>query len=620
MKINSKYFAIALIVLINTVVFSNSLHGDFVYDDTRQIIRNTLIQDASLYGKALISDVWAFKGDGTVVASNYWRPTFTAFNILAFQTFGLNPVGWHLLNILLHIGVCVLAFLLLVRWGLSSAIAFAIALIFAVHPIHVESVSWIAGSPDLLFSLFILASIWFAANYSQKRNFIDFLLAIMFYGLALGSKEIAILCFPVYWLVFARESGTIRDEGSNHRTFKFVIPFAAIAILYFVARWLIIGQLSHPVEGAVGIREAILTVPSAFVFYLKQIFFPVSLGINYPIRPVLEFDFLSFVLPLIASVAFLILLLLKGSRSFVQKLGWFLFLMPLVPAMNLTAFTPEQLVHDRYLYFPLLGLLMVVLPAFETLAAKYSNEKSTKIVVFFAIIVCIPLSVKTFLQNRTWASDITLWENSTRIDNNSSHSWAQYGAALLGNGQFQKSVEAYDNSLDVKVSPLGLLGRALANLNLKRLEEAVRDLKTVTEMKNEDSNAYTLYQTYEALAIAYSEQRKPEDARSILIEARKRLPIYYAALTEKLAIIYYQMGKKDVALQELEAAKTQAKVELLPESKTVLLRLAMLYAERGEKDNAQDVLQEYLKLTSAFQDKLTLGDRKQAIDLLNQVK
>lgn len=619
MKIDSKYLAVAFIVLVNAVIFTNSLYGDFVYDDNRQIVRNPLIQDPGLYTKALISDVWAFKGDGTVAASNYWRPTFTAFNILQFQAFGLNPVGWHAVNILLYIGVCVLAFLLLVRCGLSSYAAFAISLIFAVHPIHVESVAWIAGSPDLLFSLFLLASIWFAGNFSRSKSFLDLVFGIVLYGFAVGSKEVAILCFPLFWFVFTHESDAIAPKDKGRHAIRFVIPFALVAAAYFLARWVIIGQISHPVAGAIEFREAILTIPSAFIFYLKQILFPISLGINYSIRPVTSFGLVSFVLPFVISFAVLAVLVILAKRSFVQKLGFFIFLLPLLPVMNLTAFLPEQFVHDRYLFLPLLGFLMVFIPFIQEVAVRYARKNSEKFLSAVAIIVCLLLAGKTFAQNRVWASDMALWEHCTKVDPESSHNWAQFGAALLESGEFQKSVKAFDYSLDIKVSAIALMGRARVNLNLKRFEEAVSDLKTVTEITNEEINAYTLYQTYEALAITYSEQGNHGEAAKILIEARNRLPIYYAALTEKLAVVYYQTGKKELALRELEGAKTQSRVELLPESKTVLLRLGMLYAELGEKEKSLEVLQEYLKATSSLQDNLTLGDRKQANQILNQL-
>lgn len=618
MKIDFKYLPIVLIILANVVVFTNSLHGDFVYDDTRQIVRNPLIQDTALYGKALISDVWAFKGDGTIAVSNYWRPTFTIFNILAFQTFALSPVGWHLLNILLHIGVCVLAFLLLYRWGLSAVVAFAIALIFSVHPVHVESVAWIAGSPDLLFSIFLLASIWFAGNYARRKSIFELMLAILFYAFAVGSKEVAVLCFPIFWFVYLNEQNLSTHSNSRKGAIRFVVPFAVVAVLFFLLRWEILGQISHPIDGAITSREALLTIPLTFIFYLKQILLPFSLGINYSLRPVASLDLFRFVLPSIISIAVLVLFFLIAKHSYIQKLGCLLFFLPLLPVMNLTAFMPEQFVHDRYLYLPLLGFLMMFVPYLHEFISLRERKNTDKIVVALAILLSIPLGVKTFFQNRVWLNDIALWEHSTKIDPNSSHNWSQYGAALLEKGVFEKSVEAYDHSLEIKVSPLALMGRARGNLNLKRLEEAVWDLKTVTEMNNEESNAYTLYQTYEALAIAYSAQGKLDDAANILIESRKRLPIYHAALTEKLAIVYYQAGKKDLALAELENAKAQARAEMLPESKAVFLRLGILYAELGQNEKSRAVLQEYLKLTSSLQDKLSVANRKTAIELLNK--
>src|SRR3954464_1556545 len=141
MKIKSELGALVAIAVVSFIVFTNVLSGDFVYDDNRQVVRNPLIQEASLYGKALVSDVWAFKASGMGAASNYWRPTFVAWMILNFLVFDLKPFGWHLSNILLHSCVCIVAYLLLRRWNASRSIAFAIVLVFAVHPVHTESVA-----------------------------------------------------------------------------------------------------------------------------------------------------------------------------------------------------------------------------------------------------------------------------------------------------------------------------------------------------------------------------------------------------------------------------------------------------------------------------------------------
>jgi tetratricopeptide (TPR) repeat protein len=607
------------LILIAFLVFANSLNGEFVYDDSRQIVRNPLIQDVSLYGKALTSDVWAFKGDGTISASNYWRPTFVAWMILNFQLFGLNPFGWHLLNILLHVGICALGFLLLRRWGLSQILAFAITLIFAVHPIHTETVAWISGSPDLLFGLFLLASLWFAGNYAEKRHRLDVILALLFYAFALGAKEVAFLCFPLFWFVFDRErTGKSKNKKSGN-AIAFTLPFLILAILYFIFRWIVLGEISHTVADSPNLLSAILTVPLAFIFYLKQILFPLSLGVNYSLRPLAGFDLLNFVLPLILSIAAFVLFLLLAKRSFVQKIGFLLFLLPLIPVMNITAFPFEQIVHDRYLYLSLLGFLMLVVPYLKDLIEKFSKEKAGIIVLIFAILISIPLSIKTFFYNQVWKNDLVLWEHSVKIDDRSSFNWSQFGAELAKQQKNREAIEAFNNSLDIKPNSQAYLGKARSNLALNRLEEAVFDLKTVTEMQNQDINAYTLYQTYEALAIAYTNQQKYIEAIQTLLEARKRLPIYYAALTGKLAVVYFLQGNKELALRVLEETRIQVKTELLPESKRVLFLLGDLYLKVGQKEKAKEVLQEYLKLTNTFQDKSTLEDRNKTLDLLEQL-
>ncbi len=622
-----------LIALIAFVVFANSLSGDFVYDDNRQILRNPLIQDSTLYGKALTSDVWAFKGDGTVSASNYYRPTFIAWLILNFKFFGTSPFGWHLLNLLLHVGVSCLAFLLLRRWNVANYTAFAISMIFAVHPVHTESVAWISGSPDLLFSVFLLGAFWFVQSDAAtrrrgdagKKNYvsIDLIFALIFYAFALGAKEVGILCFPLFYLIFA--NNRTQPNSENRRVaasegFLCVVPFIALAVLYFAARWLALGAISFPPDdGGVELYQTILTIPSMFVFYLRQMIFPVWLGANHPLRPVSGINLLEFVLPLLISLAAIALFRLLSKKSFVQKFGFALFMLTLAPAMNASAFPTEQIVHDRYLYLPLFGFLLMIIPYFDELLGKIAKNKKDLAVILSAIIISLPLAFQTFSYNQVWKNDLALWSHTVTIDKNSAFNWAQYGAVLSENGKISESVEAYHNSIDIRPSANAYYGKARNLLAQNKFEEAVFDIKTVIEMPNEKLNAYTLYQTYELMALALSGQQKYDEAQKYLFEARKRLPIYYAALTEKLAVVMYQSGEKTSALRELETARNPAKTELLPESKTVLLRLGMLYTEFGRKQEAREVLTEYLKLTSQLKDKNTLQDRIGALNLLKQL-
>lgn len=613
-----------ILVIVAFAIFANTLNGDFVYDDKRQILKNPLIQDASLYGKALTSDVWAFKGDGSAAASNYYRPTFVLWLIFNFQLFGVNPFGWHLLNILLHVGVCVLAFLLLRKWNLNNLTAFSIALLFAVHPVHTESVAWISGAPDLLFGVFFLSSVWFADNfakrYSKESNekhgakyYLDLIFALVFYAFALGSKEVGILCFPIFMLIFAKESG-------KQNAIKLTIPFTIFAAIYFVARFFAIGAISHPTEDAVGFRQMIFTIPAMFVFYLKQTIFPLWLGANHPLRPHSDFDIDDFLLPLIISIAALILFFILAKRSFVQRIGFAFFILTLIPAMNATGFMFEQIVHDRYLYFPLLGFLMLIFPFIAEMFAKIFGEKRKFAFILAVIFLAIPLSFKTFLYNKVWTSELSLWKQAVEIDVKSAFNWSQLGAILSEEKRTDEAIEAYNNSIDVRPTALAYLGLGRNFLAQNQFEEAVFNARIVIEMPKEKVNAYTLFQAYELETLSLTMNNKLPQAERSLIAARKTLPIYYAALTEKLAVVLYQQNRKQDALRELESAKNQAKTEFLPTSKTVLLRLAMIYFEMGNREEAKKVLQDYLKLTGSLSDELSINDRKQAFELLKKLQ
>jgi len=605
---------------------SDAVRGllDRVYDDLVQIVENDLIKHDALVVKALTSDVWAFKGDGTLAASNYYRPTFTGWLILNFKAFGAGAFGWHLSNLLLHIGVCVLGFLLLRRWNVSPAAAFAAALIFAVHPVHTESVAWISGSPDLLFALALLGSLWFADKFAVGRKPLNLSAAVALYALALGAKEIALLCFPVYFLIFA-ERRAAHENGENRRGF-FDSPVTAGAIFlaaagsFFLLRWAVLGRITQPVEDATNFSNAILTAPSIFVFYFKQMFFPVTLAVNYPLRPVSEIGFVEFILPLVISLAVIAALWFTARKSFIRKIGVCLLLLPLLPVLNAASFPADQIVHDRYLYLPLFGFLMIVLTLLdESLRTKF-GDRTDRLILVPAIVLSIPLSWQTFFYNQTWKTNLALWSHAARVDPASTSTLTNYAAELSAAGKIVEAVEIYHRSIEQRPTGLALMGRARNLAALNRFDEALADLESVVRMPPENLNAYTLYQSYETLALVLTQTGNPEKAAEHLREARRRLPIYAAALTEKLAVVLYQKGEKEAALRELEAAREKARSELLPESKTVLLRLGMLYAELGKHAEAKAVLQEYLALTANFQDQISLADRRQAVNLLRNLR
>lgn len=608
MKVREEIKWVAPLVLVCFVVFANSIGGDFVYDDTRQIVRNALIQDNSLIWRALTSDVWAFKGDGTQAASNYWRPTFTLLNIICFRLFGTNPAGWHIVNILLHSVVCLVGFLLLRRWHFTTAVAFVAMLIFAVHPVHVESVAWIAGSPDLLFSLALLGSLWFATSYRTSESNRDLLLMATLYVAALGAKEVAVLCLPIYYFVLAQDE----DRATLSELKIPLLAIASAAILYFVVRLNIIGAVALPPTDAVDTLPAILSIPVMFAFYLKQIFLPYSIAINYPINPVIEIGVSNFMVPLAVSIAALAAIVYLARGSMRARTAAAIFLLPLAPAMNAMAFPADQMVHDRYLYLPLLGVLMLILP----FVAGFLN---TRVLLIGGCVLAGILAFQSVRYNTAYASDLALWTWTRQVDD-SATTMLQLGSALSEASRFEDAVAVYSDAIAKKPSLRAFYGRG-RNLNaLKRYAEAEKDLTAALTTPTDGQDTYALYQVYESLGITYLEQKKYEQAIRNFLDARKELPIYAAALSEKLAVVHYQSGNKSDALRELEANVVQSRREMLPESKNVVFRLGLLYAEQGRKDEARGALNEYLRSTASFNDKAIAGYRNQAIRALESLR
>jgi len=582
------------------LVYLNTLRGQFVYDDQWQIVRNTLIQDSSQFWHALTSDVWAVHG-GEQATSNYWRPSFVFWMILNFRCFGLATFGWHLSNILLHLGVVALSFALLRRLNVSRPVAGAIALLFAVHPVHSESIAWISGAPDLILCAALLGSIWCVILLGEKMTPLRGVLALALYLVALGAKEVAIL-YPLVVVAVLWHREDDRDGGVPWgRSLSIAWPFAAAAVAYFIVRQSILGtvQLS---KSEVNLGETILTAPAIFAFYLRQMIAPFGIGPSYPLRVVrsANIGMANFIIPLVVTAGAGWWMLRMAARSKLARIGLALLVVPLLPTLNIAAFHPEQLVHDRYLYVPLLGFLILTIPVLATWLPRLMEESAPRwerLVFIGAAVISVPLAAQTIRYNSAWTSNLALWEWGVRSDPTSAFNHQQYGVQLHEAKRLEEAVGAFNRAIEILPSPVAYLARGTTLIDQKRFEEAERDLHQLTSVEIEKVTPYTMYQAYDGLAVSYVKQRKLTEAAASLMEGRDRLPQYTAAFTVRLAVILYQGGQKQEAVNQLDAARTHGRTDALPESRLVFYRLGLLNAELGHPQEARDAYQEFLSLT-----------------------
>ena len=585
-------------LVLGFLVYANTLGGEFVYDDEQQIVRNALIQDGSQFWRALISDVWWGFNAGQQAVSNYWRPSFVLWMILNIRCFGLQTLGWHLTNIALHLIVVALAFAILRRLRISRPIAGAIVLIFALHPVHSESVAWISGSPDLLLGAGLLGSLWFVILLQERRTPLRWTLAILLYVVALGAKEVAIL----YPLIVA---AMLYRRDSTHSTRSILIPaapFVVVAITYLITRQAILGTVQQYPEGAASLGQAILTAPAIFAFYFRQTLVPFWLGPSYPLRAVSlsNIGVANFLLPLGVCLIAGWLLVRAARVSQTGRIGLALLLIPLLPAMNIVAFGPEHLVHDRYLYLPLLGFLILVIPPLASLLQRIWGERMGRqslLIFIIAMIAGVALGAQTIRYNRAWTSNLALWEWGVRADPSSAFNYQQYGVHLQEANRLEEAGAAFNRSIAIRPMASTYVARGNALIQQKKFPEAERDLREAISKKWPYLGAYIVYRAYRNLAESLVQQGKLNEAADEITQARLRLPHYTAALTEKLATILYKSGRKNEALSELKAARAHARTESLPESRMIFYGLGLLNVELGHPQDARDAFMEFLSTT-----------------------
>jgi protein O-mannosyl-transferase len=233
-----KFIPILILLLVSCAVYFNALSGNFVYDDTSQIVDNPWITNIRNIVTIFSKSVWSFQ-PGAI--TNYYRPLMHMVYMLNYHIFGLKPWGFHLVNILFHCGVSVLVFLVIRRFLTEQRVTtssvylsppFIAAMLFALHPIHTEAVTWIAGLPDVAFTFFYLLSFYFFIRSKAVRSG-SYLFSVVSFAIAAFFKEPA-LTLPV--VLFAYDYVFQKDQPYFPDYVKRYVPYLVIAVGYLALR------------------------------------------------------------------------------------------------------------------------------------------------------------------------------------------------------------------------------------------------------------------------------------------------------------------------------------------------------------------------------------------------
>ena len=401
---------LSLLGLVTFVLYSGSLSFDFVWDDLPQIVNSPIIRSWSNLPRAFGSDLWYHVARHQV----YYRPLFVAWSMLNYTLFGLRPWGWHLGAILLHVGAVVSVFLLVRRLGLEYWTAALAALIFAVHPVHIEPVTWVSAASDSLLTMF--AALAFTAflrgrDSAQKQNVAWWVASLALLACALLTKEMAVVfsaLVGIYsWLHPAnRRASPGRRLGSAALE---AAPYALVTLAYALLRKHALLQATGQFDPNHGLMDVVRTLPLVLAVYLRQLVLPIGItGLYY--TPYVTTAVLSqIVLPVIvlaAVVAGLWYWNRREGNSIVAFAGLWL-LIALAPALYLRNFGNGDFVRDRYMYMPSIGFAILASLALRHLPSiKSWNAQTAQIAA--VVVLCGAYGVASLAQQVYWGSDLLL--------------------------------------------------------------------------------------------------------------------------------------------------------------------------------------------------------------------
>ncbi len=396
-------------VLISFAVYLNALSDGFVYDDASQIVGNPWLRDISYIPTIFSKSVWGFRSELT--KTNYYRPLMHVIYLFNYQLFGLKAWGFHLVNVLLHCGVSVLVFMIMRRLlpehrdpaspaYLSSPLIAAV--IFAVHPIHTEAVTWLAGLPDVAFTFFYLLSFYFHIRSRAAFS---------------GSHWISVACFAVASLfkepaltlpavLVAYDYACLEKRASLPDFVKKYAPYLVVMAGYFALRIHALGEFAPQARrNALSAYQYAINVFPLFALYLEKLLIPLNQKAFYVFHPVSSLLGWQGVLSLIATAAFAASFFVAFKRSRLAFLSLVFIVVPLLPALYIPALGVNAFT-ERYLYLPSAGYVFLLAILLSSVRKKLPQAGRG---VTIALIVMAGLySFGTIRRNIVWKDNLNL--------------------------------------------------------------------------------------------------------------------------------------------------------------------------------------------------------------------
>jgi protein O-mannosyl-transferase len=484
--------AAALLVTLAILPYLQTLGHDFVnYDDNFYVTENPHVQQ----GLTLHGIVWAF----TTAKGGNWHPLTWLSHMLDISLWGSKPAGHHFTNVILHAGNALLLFLIFSRMTGALWRSAFLAALFAVHPLHVESVAWVAERKDVLSTFFGLLTLSFYLQYARDSTARRYVLVIALFVLALMAKPMLVslpcifLLLDIWplrrWKLWRIEdpTGPALEAKRAHRILLEKVPLLVIAAIFSAAAFIAQSVSQNiPDVAALPLSSRIANALVGYVLYLEKLIAPIKLAVFYP--------YPSHWRPSVVAVSGLLLLLITAVAMLYRRqcpwvlIGWMWFTVTLLPVIGLIQ-VGWQSIADRYTYIPSIGIFIMGVWSIPTTLKSVARRAS----IAAACTVIGILTIMAWSQTSHWQNSHTLFTHAAQVVPGNFVAHQNLGNALETEKNLDSAFQLY--LLAAKERPKFAktkIHENIANVLLQwnRYEEALAELRYAIDMDPSSSTAF----------------------------------------------------------------------------------------------------------------------------------
>ena len=555
-KFKSAIFIILIIILGFTIYF-NSLGGDFIWDDFNLIKGNIYIRNWSGLSQVFTKSICAGIGE----SSTFYRPLQMATYIADYALWKLDPRGYHLTNILLHLLAALALYWFVKALFNNGILALFSSLLFISHPVQVEAVAYISGRADLLVTIFILISFLSYLKFLQTKKIAAWMMMFCSFIFALLSKENALI-FPALLLIY-------HYAFQKELKIKQFLPLVGVSGIYIGLRLIFMNTVFYDTPVETTFIQRLPGFFAALTDYSRILFLPFNLHMEYGGR------LFSFLAPKVilgfCIILFLLVCVLRSRNS--NRLVFFSLFWFVIALLPFSNFYPiNSYMAEHWLYLPAIGFFIILGNLFTSL---YAKENSRFMALGLLICLLSAWSYLTIKQNAYWRSELSFYKRTLEYAPRSGRIYYNLGNLFCDAKDEPQGIQMYLKAIQIDpryAEAYINLGRAY--ISLGKNEEGIKYCQIALGIDHNLSKAYY------NLGNAYYNLKQKDKSIEMLEKSTKLNPVYIEAYNN-LALEYAETGNIDQALRLWNKC-----VKLKPDFTLAHFNLSVFYFKRKEYDLA----------------------------------